>query len=128
MRLRLIKIVVLWFFSAGVIAYWLNMGKEGQVAREINNKISSIISDQLTNLHFFLDQSCIIMVQIYSSLLIQIIPPMVTEMEILFFGIPMPTFQNMNVSRQWIRLLFFQMKISMLFASEFRNRKFPAPC
>ncbi|MDA8707082.1 nucleoporin NDC1, partial [Cyclobacteriaceae bacterium] len=57
MRLRLIKIVVLWFFSAGVIAYWLNMGKEGQVAREINNKISSIISDQLTNLYFFLDQS-----------------------------------------------------------------------
>ena len=57
MRLRLIKIAVLWFFSAGVIAYWLNMGKEGQVAREINNKISSIISDQLTNLHFFLDQS-----------------------------------------------------------------------
>ena len=57
MRLRLIKIIVLWFFSAGVIAYWLNMGKEGQVALEINNKISSIISDQLTNLHFFLDQS-----------------------------------------------------------------------
>jgi len=57
MRLRLIKIIVLWFFSAGIIAYWLNMGKESQIAREINNKISSIISDQLTNLHFFLDQS-----------------------------------------------------------------------
>ncbi|MDC1369906.1 HAMP domain-containing histidine kinase [Cyclobacteriaceae bacterium] len=57
MRLRLIKITVLWFFSAGIIAYWLNAGKEGQVAREINNKISFIISDQLTDLHFFLDQS-----------------------------------------------------------------------
>ena len=57
MRLRLIKIIVLWFFSAGVIAYWLNMSREGQVALEINNKVSSIISDQLTNLHFFLDQS-----------------------------------------------------------------------
>ena len=56
MRLRLIKITVLWFFSAGIIVYWLNAGKEGQVAREINNKISSIISDQLTDLHFFLDQ------------------------------------------------------------------------
>ena len=56
MRLRLIKIAVLWFFSASIIAYWLNAG-EGQVAREINNKISSIISDQLTDLHFFLDQS-----------------------------------------------------------------------
>jgi len=53
MRLRLIKITVLWFFSAGIIVYWLNAGKEGQVAREINNKISSIISDQLTDLHFF---------------------------------------------------------------------------
>ena len=57
MRLRLIKIAVLWFFSAGIIAYWLNTGKEGQVSREINHKISSVISDQLTALQFFLDQS-----------------------------------------------------------------------
>ena len=57
MHLRLIKIAFLWVFSIGIIAFWLYYGKESEVLRRENNKISVIISDQLSDLQLVLDQS-----------------------------------------------------------------------
>tara|TARA_X000001036_G_scaffold439974_1_gene493436 strand:+ start:1997 stop:5569 length:3573 start_codon:yes stop_codon:yes gene_type:complete len=57
MSLRLIKIAILWFFSIGIIAFMLYVGKESKVSLKINQKISTTISNQLTDLQIFLDQS-----------------------------------------------------------------------
>ena len=57
MSLRLIKIVVLWIFSCGIIAFVLFVNKEDEISRKINKKIVTIISDQLMHLQLFSDQS-----------------------------------------------------------------------
>ena len=57
MSLRLIKILFLWIFSCGIIAFVLYANKEDKISHKINQKIVTIINDQLMDLQLFSDQS-----------------------------------------------------------------------
>ena len=50
---KLIKIAVLWVVSCGIIAFVLNTNKEDEISQRINQRITTIIDDQLMNLKYF---------------------------------------------------------------------------
>ena len=54
---KLIKIAVLWVVSCGIIAFVLNTNKEDEISQRINQRITTIIDDQLMNLKLFSNQS-----------------------------------------------------------------------